>query len=88
MHLRVHMSYPNPELETDQVVEISLADRWLVYRRLQELSIPCVCRMNQPLRVTVTNPTTAMQLWSVCQQWNAPRNQLVRFLETCWNLQT
>lgn len=72
------------QAKTQQVLEIDWADRWLIYHRLQDLSIPCHCAMNQPLRVEVNSSLTAMQVWSVCQQLQAPRNYLVSWLRRCW----
>ena len=36
------------------MVEVSWADRWYVYKRLQELAIPCSCAIDQPLQVQIT----------------------------------
>ena len=35
------MNPPSSQPQVVQVIEIATADRWQVYRRLQELSIPC-----------------------------------------------
>jgi hypothetical protein len=72
--------------ETDRkhVIDISWTDRWQVYQRLQELEIICVCETNQPLMVEINNPTAAIQLWSVIQQFNASRQDLIGQVETCW----
>jgi hypothetical protein len=51
---------------------------------LQDLSIPCQCETNQPLRVEINSSIAAMQVWSVCQQLIAPRNYLVSWLQRCW----
>jgi hypothetical protein len=53
--------------------EISWGDRWQVYRRLQELAIPCECGTNQPLRYQLQDVTAAIQLWSVVRQLTVPR---------------
>lgn len=74
----------NDQLKTQQVLDIDWADRWLVYHRLRDLAIPCSCETNQPLRVEINSSTTAMQVWSVCQQLKAPRNYLVSWLKRCW----
>lgn len=68
----------------NQIVEIAFADRWQVYRRLQELAIPCQCGTNQPLTVQIDHAATAVQLWSVVRQLTAPRRELVSWLEHCW----
>ena len=54
--------------ESGQIVEISWTERWQVYRRLQELSIPCQCMSNQPLVAQFEDVTAAIQLWSVVRQ--------------------
>lgn len=75
---------PNLELQPQQVVEINSTDRWQVYHRLQDLSIPCQCGVNQPLRVEINDSITAVQVWSVCQQLTASRNYLITWLQRCW----
>ncbi len=73
--------------EADQIIEISWSDRWQVYRRLQELAIPCCCGTNQPLCAQINNVATAIQLWSVVRQITAPRRDLASWLEHCWKVQ-
>ncbi|PSO52242.1 MAG: hypothetical protein BRC40_09965 [Cyanobacteria bacterium QH_8_48_120] len=68
-----------------QTVEINWTDRWLVYQRLHELSIPCSCKTSQPLQVEINDPLAAVQLWSVSQQLTAPRGKLLTWLQRCWN---
>ncbi|MBD0346486.1 MAG: hypothetical protein ICV63_16995 [Coleofasciculus sp. Co-bin14] len=80
------MNPSSSELETSQVIKIALADRWQVYRRLQELSIPCRCGTNQPLSAQINNVTAAIQLWSVVRQLTVPRRELVYWLEHCWQI--
>ena len=65
-------------------VEVDWADRWQVYKRLQELDIPCSCETNQPLRVETNTPLAMVQLWSVIQQLTASRQDLIWSLECCW----
>lgn len=72
------------ETEIKQAVEVNWADRWQVYQRLQELDIPCWCETNQPLRVEISNPTAAVQLWSVMRQFSASRQDLIWCLEHNW----
>lgn len=67
-----------------QPVTVKWTDRWLVYQRLQELSIPCQCNATQPLRAQIDSPLAALQLWSISQQLNASREQLVEHLQRCW----
>ena len=76
------------KLEVGQVIEIDKADRWQVYRRLQELSIQSQCRTNQPLTAQIDDVTAAIQLWSVVRQFRASRHQLASWLEGCWQLRS
>ena len=78
------MNSSSTETNTRHVVDIKWEDRWQVYLRLQELGIPCVCETNQPLTVEINNPTAAIQLWSVIQQFTASRQHLIGNLEDCW----
>ncbi|MEB3279887.1 MAG: hypothetical protein VKK42_13315 [Lyngbya sp.] len=71
--------------ENSEVIEVNCwADRWQVYRRLQELGIPCSCEVEQPLRVQITNTNQAVQLSSVLKQFTASRQDLLESLERCW----
>lgn len=78
------MNYSSSKPETDQVIEIAFSDRWQVYRRLQELGIPCQCGTNQPLSVQLNNVNDAIQLWSVVRQLTLRRWELVSWLKRCW----
>lgn len=69
-----------------QQVKVNRGEKWQIYYRLQELEIPCQCISNQPLEVTTTTPTAAIQLWSVVKQLTAPRAELINWLERCWPL--
>ncbi len=64
-------------------VEVSWADRWYVYQRLQQLAIPCSCAIDQPLQVQITSTSAAIQLWSISRQLNTSRQELVKWLERC-----
>jgi hypothetical protein len=66
------------------VVEVNWLDRWQVYQRLQELDIPCWCEANEPLKVEITSPVAAIQLWSVMQQFTASRQALISLLKLNW----
>lgn len=66
------------------MVEVSWADRWYVYQRLQQLAIPCFCAIDQPLQVQITSTLSAIQLWSVSRQLNTSRQELAEWLERCW----
>jgi hypothetical protein len=65
-------------------LEIDLIERWNVYRRLQELSIPCQCSCGQPLKVEVASPTAALQVWSVIRRFTSSREIAIDALENCW----
>jgi len=78
------MNPPSSKPEVGQRVEISGLERWQVYQRLQELSIPCRCATNQPLIAQVDNVTAAIQLWSVVRRLTLGRRDLAFWLEGCW----
>ena len=65
-------------------IEINYVERWNVFNRLQELSIPCQCTCGQPLQVQVETATAAIQVWSVIQHLTLPRLASVEHLERCW----
>ncbi|MGF1491384.1 MAG: Asr1405/Asl0597 family protein [Microcoleaceae cyanobacterium] len=67
-----------------QKIDISRIDRWQVYHRLQELSIPCWCLDDGSLRVEVQTTNAAVIVRSVVQQFTASRRDLVSWLEQCW----
>jgi len=73
-----------PEEKT--ALDLDPLDRWNVFARLQELSVPCECACGQPLRVEATSPTAVLQIWSVvrCATWS--REVAVEALETCWKM--
>lgn len=73
-------------MEKLKVIDINWADKWQVYQRLRELDIPCGCEVNQPLRVEIATPISALQLWSVMRQITASRQDKIRSLEHCWCL--
>jgi len=80
------MNLSSSKTEAAQDVEISWGDRWQVYRRLQELEIPCQCRTNQPLRYQLNDVAAAIQLWSVVRQLTVERRELASWLERCWQI--
>ncbi|MBD1924094.1 hypothetical protein H6F77_23925 [Microcoleus sp. FACHB-831] len=75
----------NLDAAVQEAVEVNRADRWQVYLRLQDLGIPCECPSDQPLRVQIQSATAAMQLWSVVKQLTASRQDLVEWLERCFD---
>ncbi|MEW6496228.1 MAG: Asr1405/Asl0597 family protein [Cyanobacteriota bacterium] len=80
------MNPPSFQPQVVQVIEIAASDRWQVYRRLQELSIPCQCGTNKPLSYQINDVTTAIQVWSVVRQLTVPRYVLASWLESCWRI--
>ena len=77
----------NPSSEIDHTIDAKRAERWEIYRRLQELEISCQCSPNQPLKVQLRHPTAAIQLWSVVRQLTASRQELVSWLNDCWQVE-
>ncbi|AFZ17183.1 Asr1405/Asl0597 family protein [Allocoleopsis franciscana] len=69
-----------------QIVNVSRILRWQIYHRLQELRIPCWCPADGSLRVEVNDSVSAMLVRSTVQQFVAPRQELVDWLERCWQI--
>jgi hypothetical protein len=67
-------------------VGINNTERWSIYHRLQELEIPCKCATNQPLSVELHTPSAIAQLCFVVKQSTLSRNELVDWLDTCWQI--
>lgn len=65
-------------------LDLDPVERWNVFKRLQELSIPCWCKVGQPLRVWVETPAAALQVWTVVQGCTRSNAVLVKYLENCW----
>ncbi|WP_341734890.1 Asr1405/Asl0597 family protein [Microcoleus sp. EPA2] len=80
------MNPADPELAVCEIVQVSWLDRWQVYKRLQELEIPCWCGIDQPLRTQINTVKQAAQLMSVLRQVSASRTELVQWLECCWQI--
>ncbi|MEO0376855.1 MAG: Asr1405/Asl0597 family protein [Cyanobacteria bacterium P01_A01_bin.17] len=80
------MNSENQISQLGTAIEINCQNRWAIYRRLQELDIPCDCGAYQPLTVQVDNPEIAIQVWSVSRWATQPRLQLILALERCWQL--
>jgi|GEM_PF-1837154 len=70
----------------EREIEVKWARRWEVYRRLKSLGIDCQCSTNEPLLVNLNSPMTSIQVWSVVRQSDIKREQLVDWLDGCWNL--
>ncbi len=70
--------------------KISLAldpvDRWSIFARLQDLSVPCECTCGQPLQVSAVSPTAVLHIWTVVRSTQMPRDAAISALETCWNM--
>jgi hypothetical protein len=64
--------------------EIQCSERWQVYRRLQELDIPCHCASYKPLKAEIKGAIAASQIWSVTRQFTASRQELINWMEDCW----
>ena len=80
---------PNPPYQPIiHPVGIKNTERWIIYRRLQELEIPCQCSTNQPLQVELSNPNAIAQLCHVVKQLTAPRSELVKWLDRCWKVES
>ncbi len=69
----------------DYILQIPLSVRWQIYYRLQELMIPCFCLSDGSLRVQVNNSLTLILIHSILKQFLASRQELINWLERCWN---
>lgn len=67
-------------------LDLDPVDRWSIFSRLQELSVPCECGCNRPLKVAATSPTAVLQIWSAVRSTTLSRDAAIATLETCWNL--
>jgi hypothetical protein len=67
-------------------VDVSRIDRWCVYHRLQELTIPCWCLEDGSLSVEVKDSSAALLVRSVVHQFVASRQELLKWLENCWQI--
>jgi hypothetical protein len=76
---------PDINISRTHLVSVQRIDRWRIYHRLQELTIPCWCLEDGSLRVEVQTSTNALLLRSVVQQFVAPRQEMVNWLERCWD---
>ncbi len=73
---------------SNQVVDVHWDDRWMLYKRLQELEIICHCSANNPLKVELSTPIAAIQMWSVLKQLSSSREELIDWLNHCWRNST
>jgi hypothetical protein len=67
-----------------QVIAVPRGDRWRIYHRLQELMISSHCTADGTLRVEVNHATELLLVYSIYQQFTATRQELVNWLERCW----
>lgn len=77
--------YTRPDAFVSQVAKIHRSDRWSVYRRLQELKIPCWCPEDGTLWVEIDHCIHAILLRSTIQQFVSTRSELTDWLERCWS---
>lgn len=76
-----------PDAFVSQVTKVNRSDRWSVYRRLQELKIPCWCPEDGTLWVEIDDCLNAILLRSTIQQFVSNRYELADWLERCWTTQ-
>ena len=69
---------------TNNIISVKLTHKWDVYHRLKALEIDCQCKTNQPLLIELNTPQTAIQVWSVVKHLTAPRQELIDWLNRCW----
>lgn len=74
----------HPHALVSQVAQISRSDRWFISRRLQELTINCWCPEDGSLWVEIGNSIEAVLLRSTVYQSIASRQELIHWLERCW----
>lgn len=79
-------SNSSPQQQSRRAIDVKWAYRWEVFRRLQALEIDCQCSTNEPLLVNLDSPQTLIQIWSVMRQLTGKRDQLVDWLNECWNI--
>lgn len=79
--------FTRPDTFVSQVVKIDRSDRWSVYRRLQELNIPCWCPEDGTLWIEIDRCIHAVLLRSTIQQFACTRSELADWLERCWSTQ-
>lgn len=79
--------FTRPDAFVSQVDKIHRSDRWSVYRRLQELNIPCWCPEDGTLWVEIHHCTHAVLIRSTIQQFVSTRSELAEWLERCWSTQ-
>ena len=69
-----------------QIIAIDRVHCWSAHRRFQDLSIQSFISTGEPLKVEISDPQTAVQVWSVIKQVTETRSELVEWLEHCWQM--
>lgn len=69
----------------NQVLQIPLCDCWCIYYRLQELNIKSSCPPDGSLRLQINSWLEVILLRSILMQFLADRQELVEWLEFCWD---
>lgn len=70
-----------------KTVDVIWTYKWQIFHRLQALEITCRCGTNEPLWAQLDNVRAAIQMWSVAKQHNAPRWELIDWLDRCWQIE-
>jgi hypothetical protein len=76
--------FTRPDTLVSLVFTINRSDRWQIYRRLQELGIPCWCPSDGTLWVEIKGCVAAILLRSTVQQFTHSRSELADWLDRCW----
>jgi hypothetical protein len=71
-----------------EIIQVKWLDRWQMYYRLRDLDVECFCQSNQPLKVSVKHTQAAIQIWSVAKQFTANRQELIDWLNRCWQIRS
>jgi hypothetical protein len=71
-----------------EIIQVKWLDRWQVYYRLRDLDVECFCQSNQPLKASVKHTQAAIQIWSVAKQFTANRQELIHWLDRCWQIKS
>ena len=77
--------FTRPDAFSSKVAKIHRSDRWSIFRRLQELNIPCWCPEDGTLWVEIDHCIHAVLLRSTIQQFVSNREELTDWLERCWS---
>lgn len=78
------MNQTNSASASSQAIAINGSERWDIYHRLQELSIPCQCSTHQLLTVEISSPNSLIQVWTVVKRMTSSRENLIQSLKNCW----